>query len=339
MNMPEKSDMSAGLGTLIELPAEIRELVWLHALSLVKRWTNDPGQRGSILTVSRQVYAEVRPILYHGRSLKIRIAPPGAAWTHWPSEFGITDQHGLPVAIWNPYFSFSNLMAFDAPGAMTYPAGIWRIPFNTFGPLRIEVEPPHVDDPGEVIQSWNKLCFLVRVFNILWIWGLSSRLPPLEIYFLGTEGRRWSTDGKLNKSIQASSGSREQSDLELLLLPLHRLRHVPSLTIDTSGIPLDSRCRSSLETIHSVATAEGPLSRDESEENEKTLATWLGVVLDDLPGYTASMLRIERLASWDEGFEAALCRRAKESLLTTPQFVAALVTGARVRTRRLLIRS
>ena len=230
----------------------------------------------------------------------MRVSPSEKLWIDWPSEFSTTDEADLPIITFCPYFFQYNVL--EPQGRFLC---LKYIRFEDFGSLRIEIDAPKTDDPGELIQSQNKLTFLAKFLS-------KRKLPRVELYFIETISRSWRSSGALSCTMTIPDEN-FRCDLEYLLTPFRRLRGLPFLTIYTASIELDDILQIEIRDVIAKATWTTPfgqyagssaipekddLKDEDVQETEKACAMWFDFYFDDLPGYTASMLRMEQYASW-----------------------------------------
>ena len=315
----EVSDQSvSGLGSFSTLPAEIRDQIWQQVL-LQRHCPRSFFLNGSFRRVSRQISEEISSSFYRRRSLSVCIEYPGEDFEEWPSEFSIKDQSGSVVFQLEPLFLKQDLF-FGKYDTDSVTAEFRRIPFRHQQALRIDIAAPRPEDPGELVQSWNKIVFLVNLLS-----GLE--LLKLELRFIEQTGRSWASDGKLNLSVPKFEDAMYDSDLEMLLTPFLRLRGLASLSVRTDRITLDGFSHFTIEDLHHRTASSIPfgdavdiestaLDDEDIQELEDTATAWLDYQVGDLAGRTAALLRVEQYASFSNKSLNAMCDRVFKSWLT-----------------------
>lgn len=211
--------MDSGLGTLVVLLVELRYLIWEHVSPSSGPFLaiSDFKQDLSILLIlqaSRRLREEALSYLYDGLILTFVISP---GLSHQDFNILVHDQRGSRVSIsdWR-----------DVLDGLT--AGSDRaLLFERLRAIRIEIVGPRRDDPGELLQIWNK--------NVLLVEGLLSGvcLPFLEICAVENDSRQWTTEGTLHQSVASPDAYEDgvDSDLELLLMPFRRLRKARGIRV------------------------------------------------------------------------------------------------------------
>jgi hypothetical protein len=175
--------------------------------------------------------------------------------------------------------------------------------------VRVEITAPRRDDPGELLQLWNK--------NVLLVDSLASgtSLPFLEICAVENDSRQWTTEGTLHQSVASPDAYEDgvDSDLELLLMPFRRLRKARGIQIQ---IPERTRVKAvtmMVEEIEACVISEktfGTYLNDTDNMDDEMVASyehaqtlWFDYILDDMEGPCAAMVRLARFARWTERYE------------------------------------
>ena len=200
------------------------------------------------------------------------------------------------------------------------PPGVDRaLPFEVLRAIRIEIEAPRRDDPGELLQSWNKNVLLVEYLS-----GGAS-LPFLEICAVENDARQWATtEGILQQSVASPDGYKEgvDSDLELLLMPFRRLRKARGVQIRIPEQPRQEAVKMMVEETEARAVSEKPFGTylDETDDMddqmvgsyEFTQRLWFDYMLDDMEGPCAAMVRLARFSTWTERYEKEMYYRTTD---------------------------
>lgn len=225
----------------------------------------------------------------------------------------ISDQLGSE---WSLFAQIHTVMA-----EQVYMASRWRcLPFHRLKCVRFEIEAPHPHDPGQLIQMWNKLCWLLDLLPNL------ERLPDVEVCAVETSDRKWCKNGRLlitSKDKVPSNLTHWQwlSNLEILLTPFLRLRMAKTIVV----IHPFEGCKELLDTLISnilrKATSTIPFGLDHNCDDEDsddesaniddevtlsmedTWTVWFDYILDDLPGPSARFARLERFSTWNMHYE------------------------------------
>jgi hypothetical protein len=312
--MATSSNASSPLGKLSQLPKELRILIWKELLpeSRASGSFHPPTSSLSILRTSRQLSDEVSTELYNGRVLTFRIAPNPIPQSRI-SMIQIFDHLGSE---WSLFAQFHTVMA-----EQVYMVPRWRcLPFHRLKCVRFEIEAPNPHDPGQLIQMWNKLCWLLDLLPDM------EKLPDVEVCAIESSDRKWCKNGRLlltSKDKVPSGLTHWQwiTNLEILLTPFLRLRMAKTIAV----IHPFEGCKELLDTLISnilrKATSTIPFGldhncddedSDDEYENiddevimsmEDTWTVWFDYILDDLPGPSARFARLERFSTWNPHYE------------------------------------
>ncbi|MCJ1388889.1 hypothetical protein MMC18_001740 [Xylographa bjoerkii] len=280
------------LGTLEQLPEEIRRLIWEHFVvprtpasfktpSKSSRCLFSPSKRSfsgrserrlAVLEVSKQVHKEVTAELelYRNRTVVFKLFP---------------DKEHIVVS--NPcYLVISDFENTD---------------FSQFETVKIMIYPPDTKDPGQLLRLRGFVEFLVNEL------GVSRSLAAVEIVLEETNSAHWHTNGVFNQSIPTSLPDHmvRHGDLSLdivhLLRPFWTIRGMRDAKVILPGAAAAS------ETVAHEARAIAAMMRtptalresDDSLLNHFDHTTLsLDLELDSLKGPTAAILRLRRYWDW-----------------------------------------
>lgn len=273
-----------GLGYLSKIPPEIRCLIFQYLMPEYRRERriasyihlsrtyNPPLQpyRLCILQASHHLYAEVSAQLYNNRELRLCIYPKQKDWI----------VNGLPDAL---------------------PRDFESADYGKFHRILIEMHPPNVYDPGQMIQARRAVMDLVIAL------ARSPNLPAVGIDLSG-----WSDENLSQRSISdLGECSLLWNDVELLVAPFFRLRGVPRVEIRVSATTTHE-VRKDVEDLFEEVKKRMTISEafgsclggdvwdddGEMDSDEKAMTLTLDLKLDTLEGQTASSLRLDRFDNW-----------------------------------------
>jgi hypothetical protein len=273
---------NTNIGLLAQLPREVRDLIWEHFVPSYGQRTNL-----GILRTCRQLYEEVAALVYQNEVLRFHISPT----YQYQSWLLIVTRRGAELHLCDLQDATSR--------------GFSSLPYTKLKGIRVEVEAPDSTDPGQMICLWKKAVSLVDL--LLQVDGL----PDLEIHFTNSKPSKWSTDGIAQQSIPCDRNHKYYNeydeDFEAILQPFCRLRNVRSAsvhvatTIDDVGHLLENAAAfMTLDKPFGCYRAEGGWSDDSTQTSLDKNFLQFDNALDDLPGPTARMLRLERFSSWFE---------------------------------------
>ncbi len=265
-----------------------------------------------ILATSRQLYHEVRRALYSNRVITFQISPNPVRTPDEPfnrqSTIDVSDQLG---STWSLYPRFHRAREDQAEST-----ALWeRLPFRKLKGVNFELMAPDPDSPAELLQMWNKLCWLVVLLQY------ARRFPKVEVHVLERPERKWSANGKLNHSIvNVPVQLRKKSpDLQILLSCFRRLRGVKQMEVK---LPFEHKHKSlnalvSEVSFHAVSKEQFGFKTGEEEDmnddviamEEDTWTVWFDQILDDLPGLSARFARLERFWNWCSHYETRMWER------------------------------
>ena len=282
---------TSGLGTLSNLPPELRCLVWQYLMPehrskrqtdvqlyldhrYIRHFSSErPLKRLSILQTSQKLHDEVSGELYNHRILRLCIHPNQHGWT----------VKNLPEA--SPRdFHCANYAKFDV--------------------IQIEIHPPDMEDPGQLLRARKNTVDLVAAL------ARSPELQRIEILLFNNNLSTW-----YNHDIaQCSVGwfnQTDETDLEQLLGPFQYLRKVQHAKIRLPpalkpGAPLSYLMTLAKEVEDAMMATlpfgtkkeEGDLTDSDIDSIERTVSIRLDFALDYLEGPTAAILRRHRFDNW-----------------------------------------
>ena len=200
-------------GMLGRLPIELRSMIWKHVTDssgpcLTQEEIND--DLGTLGT-SRALREEFTTNLYTGIVLTFSIIPGFAPLNHSDLNIPAQDQYGNSTSLLWSRFHYTRRRRLDF-------AFDRKIPFERVRSIKVDIEAPRPEDPGELLQSWNKLLSLVTFLAEA---NETKILPYIEICAVESESRKWHTDARLHQSVPSPAAHNlcPESDLELLLMP------------------------------------------------------------------------------------------------------------------------
>lgn len=303
--MSASSTIMSPFGTFSQLPKEIRVLIWKHLLPESRDQDSFQCSKPSlaILGTNHQLSTEVSTELYNGRILTFHLAPnPISAlsdtYSYRPSTIDVFDHFRSK---WSLYPRFHK-----ASDEHVYPSVVWKdLPFYKLKSVRFEVEAPDPDDPAQLIQVWNKLCWLLDVLHPV------GGFPHVEVHAIETCDRKWCNDGELRQTFTKrlpSTMGQDVTDLEILLSPFLRLRNTKSIKVMH---PFKKQHEMLDEVVSDILRKAGspiPFGLDFSDSDdmddemimssEDTWTVWFDYILDDLSGPSAPFVRLERFSNW-----------------------------------------
>lgn len=287
----QEGDDIPGRGNLLGLPKELRRLV-LQQLS--------PEDRSAHL-VYGLIREEMRSVVRDNR-LRFSLLPQWEASTG--SQIRITDQHKANGSLYPACHSFESREQHTVDQFLRFPYHEIRdVTFNIQAPGR---------EAEDLLRCWNSLTWLIEFWS-----RVAHKAQHLNVMFSETNGRGWTTDGKLNDKLFLSlddSCRRIKTDIRIMLQPLWRIRHT-TLTIllpPSMASSLFSGFRDLSATIvekaeHAEAFGENGALRQEYYRivsEELAFSAWFDTLLDKLPDKSSAMLRLETLAWWGAGYRA-----------------------------------
>jgi hypothetical protein len=296
-------------GTLGRLPIELRSIIWKHVADssgpfLAKeKIDHDLG----ILGTSRALREEFTTNLYAGIVLMFSIMPGFTPYDHSDFDIPAQDQYGnSDRLLWSRFHHTRRRsdLAFNR-----------NIPFERLKSVKVDIEAPRPEDPGELLQSWNKLLSLVAFLTEA---NETKSFPCIEICAVETKSRKWHTGAKLHQSVPSPAAHElgAESDLELLLMPFRRLRGARGIAVKVPEATQRKPIKVMIDEIEAVCKSSKPFGTHVDEDDdidddmistyEDTHTVWFDYILDDLRGPCAAMLRLARFAAWDVQYELGL---------------------------------
>ncbi|KAJ5237679.1 hypothetical protein N7489_007770 [Penicillium chrysogenum] len=264
----------AQLGTFAKLPLELRWTIWesvfdeIHSASFAL----------AILRCSRYLYQEISDHLFEDFEHEFQVAG-GLRFNFTTRQ---TQRQG---------WELKNIEAIRCH-LHTFP---WR---KIRGEMFVNISPPPQEDPGQVVQIWQKVNQLIDALNT------APSAPSVWVSLL----EDWSRDEKPQESITYTNGYRPDHDIAII--PFVRLSNwyyrIPpaySATIATER-DLREESRSLLYKNENDCPCNGwcfitTAPRDWLIDTR----IFLDTKLDDIPGETAAVLRLERFRTWGPGYE------------------------------------
>ncbi|MCJ1380107.1 hypothetical protein MMC17_003210 [Xylographa soralifera] len=173
---------------------------------------------------------------------------------------------------------------------------------------------------SQIVCIWKKCLDLVELLE-----HANHGLPNLEIHLQDSEKAKWSVDGEPQRSVAVDRAKRypprdsvidrsneqtdnESEDYAIALTAFERLRSVKTAKI---FLPDDIVCVTKKHLAHNIETilvekesfgtslnADDPWNDESIQEDLDQMFMDLDLELDMLPGFTASMMRLERFSSW-----------------------------------------
>ncbi len=302
------------LGAFSYLPDEIRLMIWKELLP--ERRPSDesyPRKRClGILATSRQVYREIRRELYTNRIITFHISPNSERVSGKPScelsTINISDQLG---SHWCLHPRYHKSRKHQDPNMSSWE----QLPYRKLKGVNFELLATDPGNPGELLQMWNKLCWLLDMMRHV------KGFPKVEIRVAESPVRKWCVNGELTHSLpQAPLQLRQKSsDLEILLSPLRRLRHVQQIELKLPFPPKPNPLDPFISEISLHVVSQEPFGCQTGEEEDMTdiliaieqdtWTVWLDLLLDTLPGPSAQDAHTDRLRNWSIHYESTMWMR------------------------------
>ncbi|EXJ94112.1 hypothetical protein A1O1_02505 [Capronia coronata CBS 617.96] len=290
-----------------------------------------------LLLANKQIYNEFIPLLAEKFILSFHIDPAASS-----SVVEIVNQDGEP---WGS--GTRNMVDARSP----HPDNVLEtMPIDIFRRMRIVIDAPNPKDPGQLIRAWYQLTRLLAALLPRWRdmnklptttedivlpeGRETTQLPHVDVIFRQTGQRKWAwgTETRLNHSLPSfhhwddATNSVQlvldgpHSDLEVLLIPLRRIRDATSLNVHMPpNTYSDPELRQLVSVVQQSAKSEIPFGlnqcldevsefRDDDEclGMEDALHFWFDFLLDDLSGKAAAMVRRERFQYWCAEYEHQL---------------------------------
>ena len=174
-----------------------------------------------------------------------------------------------------------------------------QLPYRKLKGVNLELFATDPANPGELLQMWNKLCWLLALLRHV------KRFPKVELPVVEKPWRKGYINGELRHSLSEASPqlSLRCSDLEILLSPLRRLRNVKHIEIKP---PFEPKSKS-IDTLVSEISLEpfGCQTGDETDMEDIMIAigqdtwtAWFDRILDHLADPGARDACAERRRDW-----------------------------------------
>ena len=256
------------LGKFASLPQELLDEIWTYLLV--------DGQF-TFLKASDQVFINAYP-----NDLIISIDPyyNSKSWLKIGRNFG-------------PRCKLQNLD--DAVAG-----GFDNFPFEKLNKIRINIEAPDGNDPGQLISLYMKCMDLAELLE-----NAKHGLPNVEINLVDSDLAKWNTEGRPQRSIDLDEHA-YSGDHAVVLHAFIGLHNARSINISTPAGHDDAK---SLDEIFSDTTVwtdpvytyfdpDEPWNEEEVQEDSDKMFVKLDVALDTLQGDTADMMRLDRFSSW-----------------------------------------
>ncbi|KAL8748890.1 MAG: hypothetical protein Q9184_007032, partial [Pyrenodesmia sp. 2 TL-2023] len=270
------TNSNPSLGRLASLPLELRDQVWAF-LSIQSRL--------ALLRTSRQLYTEGSPVFYKDVDLQFNIEPryEYKSWLHVGSSF---------EARW----------ALQSLGqAIT--RGFDQIRFERIREIRINIEAPNKDDPGQLIYLQKKCMHLAELLE-----RAQHGLPHLELHLMTSETGEWGSESEPQSSIAPFGDAILTNDYEIVLHAFCRLRNARSANVcvpagyDKHHYFVEDLADSLTwkEPFGTILSPQDPNTWNDEELEEEThdILMSLDLSLDLLPGHTANLMRLDRYSQW-----------------------------------------
>ncbi|KAJ9501609.1 hypothetical protein H2202_002571 [Exophiala xenobiotica] len=317
--------LSSPSNPIENLPAEVRRDIYAQCVELCAF---------GLLYANKTLYNEFIPFLREDFVLAFHIDPSASSTV---------------VKIINPDNSpWGNRSTIDTASPHPDHSILDAMPVDCFKSIRILVDAPDVNDPGQLVRGWLQSNGLVRGLFPRWAdpssWprteadivipkGRStSRLPPVTIQVRDRETAKWHVGGLWNQSVPSydrwdpvtktssfhHSDPRSYSDVAIILRSFSQIRNTEILAIE---LPHDAPSTESMDDFTNELTSSCIQKRsfglDLREEKwndgdelgfEDAFHVWLDYLLDDLNGPAAAFLRRDRFKLWCSAYEYQMGR-------------------------------
>jgi len=282
------------LGDFAIFPREVRDLIWQYVpfspsirhKSKSKHASNEIFRCLSILQASRQLYDEISPYLYDKEVLTFRLATNRRA-------FSVVDRLDQAIS-----------------------QGFHTVRYNKFREIKIEIEAPRKQDPGQMLCIWQNVNDVVELLSP----SVGIRSLSIKLATSTREKLEWFPKLQPQRSIPADFlPSCYDSDYDLTMLQFRKIRNVleASILISSSSFELGktnplkqciTRPSMLVRSMKKKQIFGGPRIDGEADttvEDEKiqqdidTLNCQFEEALDLIDfSDTAENLRVYRFASW-----------------------------------------
>ena len=221
-----------------QLPAELRSIVYKHFVPQA------PGSDVSyearrktrnhlaILRASRALYNEITNLLYKNQDLIFTVSPDpykariAASMRH--------DQRGLvKLPLLNvPMGTITSNSVIDQvnDGSKAFKK-YKQLPVHRLRRIFVELNPPNIDEPAEVIVCRSCVKWIVRLLS-----DAGEGLPPVHVVAVESNYASWCLESRLKTSIALPGSMKHGSDLDYLLIPFSELEDTlsPAIYLHTS---------------------------------------------------------------------------------------------------------
>jgi hypothetical protein len=298
------------------LGPELRRMVYAQCVKI---------RAFGLLYANKQYYNEFIPFLREEFVLAFHIDPSSSS-----TVVKIINSDNSP---------WGHACTFDAASLHADYSMVDTMPVDRFKEIRILIDAPDVNDPGQVIRGWLQSNGLTRALLPRWanpdsvpqteadiflpVARLTSRLPPLKIQVRDKNSTEWHAGGVWSRSIpsfcswdpvtkmapiECEGSNPSYSDLGIILTPLSRVRHAETVVVE---LPRDAPSTSALKhfmldlTSYGIQKRSFGLNRDiEAEWNDD----------DTLAFEDAIHVWLDYLLDGMDGQTAAILRRDRLKL-------------------------
>ncbi|CAI7576677.1 unnamed protein product [Penicillium glandicola] len=259
----------AQLGTFIKLPLELRWMIWESTFDEI----DSAPCALAILRCSQYLYREISDHLFEDFEHELRVES-GLRF-----NFTIKKRRSQGWELKNIDAIRNHLHTFP-----------WA---KVGGKMPVNIVPPQQEDPGQIVQIWQKVNQLVDILKTM------SSPPSVWVSLL----EDWSRDDKPQESVAYTNGYRPDHDIAII--PFTRLSNwcyqIPpaySATIMTEQ-ELPEKSQSLLYKHGNGFTLNEWRCIATAPKNWLThTRIFLDRKLDDIPGKTAGALRLKRFQNW-----------------------------------------
>lgn len=208
------------------LPIELRRMIYARCVNI---------RANGLICVNKQFHNEISPFLKEDFVLGFHIDPSSSTKVRIVNSDNSAwgDRCVLDAASSHPDYSILDSM-----------------PIDQFKGIRILIDSPSMDDPGQLVRGWLQANALLTALLPRWVdadtiprtekdilvpHGRSTtRLPRITVQVRDSNREKWHTNGSWNRSIPsykawdpvlktAPKHQSAMSDLEIILTPLTRI--------------------------------------------------------------------------------------------------------------------
>lgn len=292
----DKANMTSNnhFGSLSILPPEVRLVVWSYFLPCASGGPRSELGISSlgILRANHAVYNEVSAHIYDALALEIHVQPEYDG-DHW---LLISTSSGASWALKNLDDALKQ--------------GFGNLPYHKLKELRVLIEAPKANDPGQLISLWKKCLDAAHLFEGRWTHGLCN----LEIVLVDGISAKWcGAAGVPQRTFEGNSDLYPwfgHGDWSKVLTAFYCVRGAKSASIrapDDLVVALKQGQILLLRNLEVLFERRQPINDMEHhwaevvlEEEKDELFMVMEDLLDDVPGPTAAQLRLDRCRSWYE---------------------------------------